>query len=111
MHKLNIFIFGPDSFISTLNELEPYFKFNISSDQKKLTSSLKGNLHGIIYHSGTTGGCHYTASVRKLIGSKYEWYFFNDNSTPKQKTPIYDDPKGYVLLYKIDKKWKINTYK
>ena len=54
MHKLNIFIFGPDSFISTLNELEPYFKFNISSDQKKLTSSLKGNLHGIIYHQDTS---------------------------------------------------------
>ena len=54
MHKLNIFIFGPDSFISTLNELEPYFKFNISSDQKKLTSSFKGNLHGIIYHQDTS---------------------------------------------------------
>ena len=54
MHKLNIFIFGPDSFISTLYELEPYFKFNISSDQKKLTSSFKGNLHGIIYHQDTS---------------------------------------------------------
>ena len=54
MHKLNIFIFGPDSFISTLNELEPYFKFNMSSDQKKLTSSFKGNLHGIIYHQDTS---------------------------------------------------------
>ena len=54
MHKLNIFIFGPDSFISTLNELEPYFKFNISSDQKKLTSSFKANLHGIIYHQDTS---------------------------------------------------------
>ena len=53
MHKLNIFIFGPDSFISTLNELGPYFKFNISSDQKKLTSSFKSNLYGIIYHQDT----------------------------------------------------------
>ncbi len=50
MHKLNIFIFGPDSFISTFNELEPYFKFNISTNQKKLTSSFGSNLHGIIYH-------------------------------------------------------------
>ena len=54
MHKLNIFIFGPDSFISTFNELEPYFKFNISSNQKKLTSSFKNNLHGIIYHQDTS---------------------------------------------------------
>ena len=50
MHKLNIFIFGPDSFISTFNELEPYFKFNIFSNQKKLTPSFKSKLHGIIYH-------------------------------------------------------------
>ena len=50
MHKLNIFIFGPDSFISTFKELEPYFKFNIFSNQNKLFSSLKSNLHGIIFH-------------------------------------------------------------
>ena len=54
MHKLNIFIFGPDSFISTFNELEPYFKFNISSNQKKLTSPFKSNLHGIICHQDTS---------------------------------------------------------
>ena len=54
MHKLNIFIFGPDSFISTFNELEPYFKFNISSNQKNLTSPFKNNLHAIIYHQDTS---------------------------------------------------------
>ena len=54
MHKLNIFIFGPGSFISTFNELEQYFKFNISSNQKKLISSSKSNLHGIIYHQDTS---------------------------------------------------------
>ena len=54
MHKLNIFIFGPDSFISTFNELKPYFKFNISSNQKKLPPSFKSNLHGIIYHQDTS---------------------------------------------------------
>ena len=54
MHKLNILIFGPDSFISTFNELESYFKFNISSNQNKLTPSLKSKLHGIIYHQDTS---------------------------------------------------------
>ena len=53
MHKLNIFIFGPDSFISTFNELESYFKFNISSNQKKFPASFETNLHGIIYHQDT----------------------------------------------------------
>ena len=28
MHKLNVLIFGPSSFISTLNELKPFLKFN-----------------------------------------------------------------------------------
>lgn len=50
MHKLNIFIFGSDSFISTFNELEPYFNFNISTNQKKLNTTFKSNLHGIIFH-------------------------------------------------------------
>ena len=54
MHKLNILIFGPDSFISTFNELEPYFKFNISTNQKKLTSSFKSNLYGIIHYKDTS---------------------------------------------------------
>ena len=28
MHKLNVLIFGPSSFVSTLNELKPFLKFN-----------------------------------------------------------------------------------
>ena len=54
MHKLNIFIFGPDNFISTFNELEPYLKFNIFSSEKILSSSSKSNLHSIIYHQDTS---------------------------------------------------------
>ena len=32
MHKLNVLIFGPSSFISTLNELKPFLKFNPFTD-------------------------------------------------------------------------------
>ena len=32
MHKLNVIILGPSSFISTLDELKPYLKFNPLSD-------------------------------------------------------------------------------
>ena len=32
MHKLNVIILGPYSFISTLDELKPYLKFNPLSD-------------------------------------------------------------------------------
>ena len=66
MHKLNIFILGPDSFISTFNELEPYFKFNISSNQKKLTSSFKSNLHGIIYHQDTSHNDRFKDILKKF---------------------------------------------
>ena len=32
MHKLNVLIFGPSSFVTTLNELKPFLKFNPLSD-------------------------------------------------------------------------------
>ena len=54
MHKFNIFISGPESFVSTFNELESYFKFNISSNQKKLSTQFINNLHGIIIHHDTS---------------------------------------------------------
>tara|TARA_Y100000591_G_scaffold79148_1_gene66288 strand:- start:1436 stop:2050 length:615 start_codon:yes stop_codon:yes gene_type:complete len=53
MHKLNILILGPESFVSTFIELESYFKFNISSNQNKLPLSIKSNLHGIIFYHDT----------------------------------------------------------
>ena len=34
MHKLNVLIFGPSSFISTLDELKPFLKFNPLYDNK-----------------------------------------------------------------------------
>ena len=41
MHKLTVLIFGPSSFVSTLNELKPFLKFN------PLTDNLN-NAHDII---------------------------------------------------------------
>ena len=34
MHKLNVLVFGPSSFISTLNELIPFLKFNPLFEEK-----------------------------------------------------------------------------
>ncbi len=34
MHKINILIHGPDSFISTINELQPFLKFNLANNFK-----------------------------------------------------------------------------
>ena len=37
MHKLNVLVFGPPSFISTLDELKPFLKFNPLSDDLNKT--------------------------------------------------------------------------
>ena len=45
MHQLNVLILGPNSFISTLNELKPFLKFNSLTD-------ISNNNHDIIlFHS------------------------------------------------------------
>ena len=46
MHKLNVLVFGPDSFIATLNELKSYLKFNLckrSSDFDKIVDMVGEN--------------------------------------------------------------------
>ena len=50
MHKFNILISAPDSFISTLNELKAYLKFNLSSDTRTLSEKIKDNFDGFICH-------------------------------------------------------------
>ena len=44
MHKLNVLIFGPSSFISTINELKPFLKFN------PLTGNLNKEHNVILIH-------------------------------------------------------------
>ena len=44
MHKLNVLILGPSSFISTLNELKMFLKFNSSS------SDLNSSFNIILFH-------------------------------------------------------------
>ena len=40
MHKLNVLILGPSSFISTLNELKMFLKFNCLSDDLNNKSNI-----------------------------------------------------------------------
>ena len=40
MHKINVYLQGPDSFINTLNEIKHFLKFNLSRKEKDV----------IIYH-------------------------------------------------------------
>ena len=49
MHRLNILIIGSSTFVSTINELKSYFKFNVLSNQKKISELSVKNFDGIIY--------------------------------------------------------------
>lgn len=46
MHKLNVLVFGPDSFVATLNELKSYLKFNFSIKE----SDLNKNADVLFFH-------------------------------------------------------------
>ena len=45
MHKINVLIFGPSSFVSSLDELKPFLKFNLISDE------LNNDHHVILIHN------------------------------------------------------------
>jgi hypothetical protein len=49
MHKLNVLVLGPVSFISTLVELKPYLKFNLHEDYTSKNKD-KTNLDIVICH-------------------------------------------------------------
>ena len=50
MHKLNILISAPESFLSSLNELKHYFKFELITKQKNLLKTSYNNFDGFICH-------------------------------------------------------------
>ena len=62
MHKLNVRILGPSSFISTLNELKKFLKFNC------LTDDLNNNTNIILFH------------VDALSDKKFKEYILNNKS-------------------------------
>ena len=64
MHKLNILISGPESFISAIIELKSYLRFNILLNQKNISSSTNNNLDGMICHQETSD-IDYLKSIAK----------------------------------------------
>ena len=51
MHKLNVLIIGPFHFVSTLNELKTFLKFNLFSNENKLPVMIPDNIDVLIYHN------------------------------------------------------------
>ena len=64
MHKINILILGPDSFISTLNELKPFLKFNLITNYKNFNNSAEKEFYGVICHE------HEHDKLKKIINIK-----------------------------------------
>jgi len=58
MHQLNVLILGPQSFISTLNELEQYLKFNC-------TTNNSNNYEVIFFHSDVLNEKKYDHVLKK----------------------------------------------
>ena len=50
MHKLSVLISGPDSFVSTLLELKPYLKFNLSIDNNNLDKKPNSDFDILLFH-------------------------------------------------------------
>ena len=50
MHKLNALVFGPHSFLLTLNELATYLKFNLSQSDKALSQYTLNDSSVLICH-------------------------------------------------------------
>ena len=64
MHKINILILGPDSFISTLNELKPFLKFNLITNYKNFNNFAEKEFYGVICHE------HDHDKLKKIINIK-----------------------------------------
>ena len=50
MQKLNILVLGPKSFLTTLNELETFLKFNITTDEIDFSNVSNNKFNAIICH-------------------------------------------------------------
>ena len=84
MHKLNIVVFGPHSFILTLNELKPYLKFNLSHSDKVL-SNLKPNDPNVLI-------CH-----QEYINDKKNFDMVNDSQCIKILATNINEKKSNIF--------------
>ena len=62
MHKLNVLILGPINFVSTINELKTYLKFNFYS-QNDLNEEISEKLNIVLFHCE----CLKEPEIRKII--------------------------------------------
>ncbi len=88
MHKLNILLIGSKDFISTINELKPHLKFNITSYEKNENNFLIDNFEGIIYSKNSCG-----REIDELIEKNSPSFKILATSSDKNKKESFD----YIL--------------
>ena len=78
-------------------------------DMSKVGSTVY-ELYGIVNHSGTISGGHYTAYeiylIRECKVSENKWYDFNDSyatqiDLERKKYDVYGSSSPYLLFYKL----------
>ena len=89
MHKLNVLILGPESFVLTLDELKPYLKFNIFKEFNN-QSNVKVNKYDVLlFH-------------KKALENKHNNHIIKNNSLTKiLATANFDSPNFYDGILKL----------
>jgi|TARA_X000001036_G_scaffold410127_1_gene421744 DNA-binding response OmpR family regulator len=89
MHKLNVLILGPESFVLTLDELKPYLKFNIFKEFNN-QSNVKVNKYDVLlFH-------------KKALENKHNNHIIKSNSLTKiLATANFDSPNFYDGILKL----------
>ena len=89
MHKLNVLILGPESFVLTLDELKPYLKFNIFKEFNN-QSNVKVNKYDVLlFH-------------KKALENKHNNHIIKSNSLTKiLATGNFDSPNLYDGILKL----------
>ena len=122
MHQLNVFIYGPSSFISTLIELKPFLKFNLHdnfsilgkqtincdvlichedflNNEKQVNNILIANKFVKILASSTNNKINNFDGILKLPASISEINFIIENLTAKKMFNVNSsiEIKNYIL--------------
>tara|TARA_Y200000002_G_scaffold14729_1_gene11752 strand:+ start:1628 stop:2233 length:606 start_codon:yes stop_codon:yes gene_type:complete len=107
MHKLNVLVLGPPSFISTLNELKKYLKFNL------LMENLDDNPNIILFHTDAFKDKKYqsyinnTNSIKISVGKKKD---LTDNCDANLEIPTtLKEINAIIEKASAKKKFNINS--
>ena len=85
MHKLNILVFGPNNFISTLNEIKHYLKFNFLTNEKTSLRQVTNKCDVIIIHQDSL------ENAREFLNDKTQYIKILVTKNNKKKIKLFDD--------------------